>query len=190
MDKSKRIFFKSEEIVKQTKIGWLESEMDFRKLYHNAWRFIAPLNGVCARDFLLWVLSKIDENNMFTYSRAMYLEFVQDITEIPGGKQYEENTVHIALREFLDKGIAIKLSRGVYQLNANMFIPDSAFAPGEIKTAKQLNETQVTGIPVEFINVPEAPEDKIVNKEVSPEEGPLDKKFTQDGLFSFDSFVE
>lgn len=191
MTKTRRVFFKTEEVIRKTKMGWMEVEMDFVQLYHNAWRFVAQLSGVCSRDFLLWVLSKIDENNTFVYSRSLYRDFVEDLKKINGGREYEENTVHLALREFIDKGIAVKLARGVYQLNPEIFwtgeIKDRL---GAINVSRQLNEFQTRGTeaPPEL---PEAAISRTVEKVHDPDAEKLEKKgFDMGGLFSMDSFVD
>lgn len=183
MDKSRRILFKSEEIVRKTKVGWIEADVNLHILMHNSWKYIALLNGVCARDFLLWVLSKVDDNNTFVYSRNLYQHFINDLRKIPGAREYEENTVHIALREFLDKGLATKLSRGIYQINPGFFMIDTS----AITVSKQLDEVQQSGED----SVPLQESEHITVRQVSAQEESLDKpSFAQGGLFSFDSFVD
>lgn len=183
MDKARRILFKSEEIVRKTKVGWIEADMNLNIMMYNAWKYIAPLSGVCARDFLLWVLSKVDENNTFVYSRNLYQHFINDLRKIPGSREYEENTVHIALREFLDKGLAVKLSRGVYQINPGFFMLDTS----TMEVTKQLTEIQQIGED----SVPLQESEEVVVKHVSANEEPLtERSILQGGLFGFDSFVD
>lgn len=186
MDKSKRIFFKTEETVKKTKVGWMETDLDFKTFYHNAWQWVSLLNGVCSRDFLLWILSRIDDNNTFVYSKELYKEFVED-AKLVGTREYEESTVQLALREFLEKGMATKLQRGIYRLKPAIFYPAKLQEElANARTVKQLNQHQVK----EVMQVPKIPKGTRVMNRDEPGEVDLEKPNYSEDLFSFESLAE
>lgn len=189
MEQSKRIFFKTEEVVKKTKVGWVEIDLNFQHFYHNAWKYVAQLNGVCSRDFLLWILGKLDDSNRFVYNRSLYREFIEELRLASSGREYEENTVHLALREFIDKGLAVKISRGIYRINPGIFNPEELMeSMVRVTPVKQLNESKRTG--GEDPMIKDAEKQNIITKVVPVEDEIEAPELAVGGLFSFDTFVD
>lgn len=119
--RTKRVFFQTEEVVRKTKIGYMDVSTDFVQMYHTAWKFIIQLSGLCSRDFILWVISKTNEHNQFNYCTTLYKEFISDMKKAGAPGSYAENTVHVALKELVEKGILTRVSRGVYMVNPGIF---------------------------------------------------------------------
>ena len=121
MAKRKRIFFETQEVIKKTKRGYIDLEMDYFQFYAAAFSHVASLSSNCSKDFILWVMARVDENNRFTYSKDLYREFNADLGRIAKPKEYAESTMNMALRELSEAGIIFRASRGEYTVNPKLF---------------------------------------------------------------------
>jgi hypothetical protein len=121
MARRKRIFFETQEVIKKTKRGYIDLEMDYFQFYAAAFSHVASLSSNCSKDFILWVMARVDENNKFTYSKDLYREFNADLQRISKPKVYAESTMNMALRELSEAGIIFRASRGEYTVNPKLF---------------------------------------------------------------------
>jgi hypothetical protein len=121
MNRKRRIFFETQEVVQRTKRGYVDLEMDYFQFYSAAFSHVASLSSSCSKDFILWVMGKVNEDNSFIYSQQMFKEFNQDLAKIQKPKQYVESTMKMALRELSDAGIITRLSRGEYRVSPKLF---------------------------------------------------------------------
>jgi hypothetical protein len=121
MARKRRIFFETQEVIKKTKRGYIDLEMDYFQFYAAAFSHVASLSSNCSKDFILWVMARVDENNRFTYSKDLYREFNNDLQQIAKPKQYAESTMNMALRELSESGIIFRASRGEYTVNPKLF---------------------------------------------------------------------
>jgi hypothetical protein len=124
MTKKKRIFFETEEVIHKTKRGYIDLDTDYFQFYNIAFHYMASLNNNCARDFVLWIMSRVGDNNEFTYNKDVFAQFLDDLSRIQVPKKYSEVTMHGALRELIDLGIVIRLTRGVYRVSPKLFWSD------------------------------------------------------------------
>ena len=121
MTRKRRIFFETEEVVQKTKRGYVDLDMDYFQFYSAAFSQVASLSSSCSKDFILWVMSRVDDDNKFIYSQQMFRDFNQDLANISKPKQYVESTMKMALRELSDAGVIIRINRGEYRVNPRMF---------------------------------------------------------------------
>jgi len=82
MNRKRRIFFETQEVVQRTKRGYVDLEMDYFQFYSAAFSHVASLSSSCSKDFILWVMGKVNEDNSFIYSQQMFKEFNQDLAKI------------------------------------------------------------------------------------------------------------
>jgi hypothetical protein len=136
MSKKKRVFFETEEVIRKTRRGYIDLEMDYFQFYNVAFYHLASLSNNCAKDFVLWIMSRVNDDNEFTYSKVMYGEFMEDLSKIARPKTYTENTLHIAIRELVDCGILIKMGRAHYKVNPKLFWSEGTSK--RIQTIRQL----------------------------------------------------
>lgn len=121
MTRKRRIFFETEEVVQKTKRGYVDLDMDYFQFYSAAFSQVASLSSSCSKDFILWIMGRVDEDNRFIYSQQLFREFNQDLANIPKPKQYVESTMKMAMRELSDAGIIVRMNRGEYRVNPRMF---------------------------------------------------------------------
>lgn len=119
--KKRRIFFETEEVVQKTKKGYVDLDMDYFQFYETAFSHVASLSSNCSKDFILWVMSKVDQENRFRYSKDMLARFNQDLQKITKPKSYAESTMNMALKELVDVGIISRAGRGEYQVSPKLF---------------------------------------------------------------------
>lgn len=124
MSKRRRIFFETQEVIKKTKRGYVDLEMDYFQFYNAAFSHIASLSSNCSKDFILWIMGRVDDNNRFKYSKDMLNEFNEALSKIPKPKNYAESTMNAALRELAEHHIIIRASRGEYTVNPKLFWTD------------------------------------------------------------------
>lgn len=124
MTKKKRIFFETEEVIRKTKRGYIDLDTDYFQFYSTAFYHLASLTSVCAKDFVLWIMSKVDDNNEFIYNTKLFNEFITDLSNIQQPKSYTQTTVYGALKELSEKGIIIRYERGHYRVNPKLFWSD------------------------------------------------------------------
>lgn len=121
MHRKKRVFFETQEVVQKTKKGYIDLEMDYFQFYETAFSQVASLNSSCSKDFILWVMSRVRNDNTFSYSQQLYRDFNEALSKITKPKQYVESTVKMALRELTESGIITRLSRGEYRVSPKLF---------------------------------------------------------------------
>lgn len=136
MNRKRRIFFETQEVVQRTKRGYVDLEMDYFQFYSAAFSHVASLSSSCSKDFILWVMGKVNEDNSFIYSQQMFKEFNQDLAKIQKPKQYVESTMKMALRELSDAGIITRLSRGEYRVSPKLFWTDEVSE--RVKSIKEI----------------------------------------------------
>lgn len=154
----KRIFFETEEVVRKTRRGYIDLEMDYFQFYNVAFHYLASLSSNCAKDFILWVMSRVDENNEFTFSRDMYNDFLSDLSRIRQPKTYGENTLHVAIKELIENDILIRYSRGRYRVNPKLFWSDDTSK--RINSVRYMEANRKIELPVQQGNeLPPAPTD-------------------------------
>jgi hypothetical protein len=124
MSKKKRIFFETEEVVRKTRRGYIDLNMDYFQFYNIAFHYIASLSNNCAKDFILWIMSRVDGNNEFMYNKTIYDDFIKDLATIARPKTYTENTLHVSIRELIDNKILDRIGRGKYRVNPALFWSD------------------------------------------------------------------
>lgn len=124
MGNKKRIFFQTEEIIHKTKRGYIDLDMDYFQFYSIAFDHLASLSNNCAKDFIMWIMSRVDDNNEFSYNREVYKDFSDSLSKIFKPKTYSENTLHVSIRELVDNKILIKMSRGRYRVSPRLFWTD------------------------------------------------------------------
>jgi hypothetical protein len=124
MTQKKRIFYETEEVVTKVKKGYIDLNMDYFQFYSNAFHHLASVSSVCGKDFILWVMGKVNDENEFAYSRAMFEQFNDDLSKIKTPKSYQQNTLDIGIKELVDNGILIRLGRGKYKVNPLLFWSD------------------------------------------------------------------
>lgn len=148
----KRIFFETEETVKRTKKGYIDLELDYFQFYNTAFNYLASLSSNCGKDFVLWVMSRVDDNNEFAYNREMYEDFSAALTKIQRPKTYTENTLHISLRELVDNEVLFRQGRGRYRVNPKLFWTDDTskrisavriIKSNEVSEAKQIGHVEI-----------------------------------------------
>lgn len=119
--KKRRIFFETEEVVQKTKKGYVDLDMDYFQFYETAFSHVASLSSNCSKDFILWVMSKVDQENRFRYSKEMLARFNEDLQKIAKPKNYAESTMNMALKELVDTEIIFRSGRGEYQVSPKLF---------------------------------------------------------------------
>lgn len=124
MTRKKRIFFETEEVVKKTRRGYIDLEMDYFQFYNIAFHHLASLSNNCAKDFVLWIMSRVDDNNEFSYNKEMYNDFISSLGKILKPKTYSENTLHVSMKELVDNEVLIRQGRGRYRVNPKLFWTD------------------------------------------------------------------
>lgn len=124
MPKRKRIFFETEEVIRKTKRGYIDLETDYFQFYSAAFRFIASLQRNISKDFILWVMSKVDDNNEFVYDKKLFEAFAADLAEIPTPKMYGMDSLNQGLLELRDQGLIHRIGKGHYRVNPRMFWSD------------------------------------------------------------------
>ena len=144
--KKKRVFFETEEIIHKTKRGYIDLDTDYFQFYNIAFHYLASLSNNCAKDFILWVMSRVDDNNEFTFGKSMYVSFSLDLTKIMKPKTYTENTLHVSLRELVDNDILVRMGRGKYKVNPRLFWSDDTSK--RITEIKYLESNNIVDPPV------------------------------------------
>jgi hypothetical protein len=144
MPRKRRIFFETQEVIRKTKRGYLDLEMDYFQFYAAAFSHVASLSSNCSKDFILWVMARVDENNKFTYSKDLFREFNDDLKKIAKPKEYAESTMNMALRELSEAGVIFRASRGEYTVNPKLFWSEEVSQ--RVKSI-QLMETEVRKLP-------------------------------------------
>jgi len=132
MTKKKRIFFETEEVIHKTKRGYIDLDTDYFQFYNIAFHYIASLNNNCARDFVLWIMSRVDDHNEFIYNKDTYNQFMADLARIEIPKTYTEHYMGMALRELVSLKIISRMSRGTYRVSPKLFWAD--------ETSKRITE--------------------------------------------------
>lgn len=154
MSNTKRIFYETEEIVKRTKRGYIDMDVDYFQFYSAAFAYIASLSSTCAKDFILWVMARVDENNEFKYNKNLFSKFTQDLQNLSKPKEYAESTMYIALMELVENDILIRIEKGHYKVNPHLFwsvdISKRVKAVKQIEELKASSEQKVLGIPLEI----------------------------------------
>lgn len=120
----KRIFYETEEVSTKTKRGYIDLDMDYFQFYSNAFHHLASISSNCAKDFILWVMGKVDDNNEFIYSKTLFEEFNKDLSLIRVPKKYQQNTLDVGMKELMNNGIVIRQERGRYKVNPKLFWSD------------------------------------------------------------------
>lgn len=120
----KRIFYETEEVSTKTRRGHVELDNDYFRFYGNAFHYLASISSNCAKDFILWVMVRLDDNNEFTYSKDLFEQFSKDLTQIHVPKKYQQNTLDIGIKELIKNDIIIRLERGKYKVNPKLFWSD------------------------------------------------------------------
>lgn len=138
MTKKRRIFFETQEVIRKTKRGYVDLEMDYFQFYNAAFGYVASLSSNCAKDFILWVMGRVDDNNRFQYSKEMLAEFNQALSGIANPKSYAESTMNSALRELAENHVIIRSSRGEYTVNPKLFWSEEVSE--RIKSIKNMEE--------------------------------------------------
>ena len=146
--KQKRVFFETEEVVSKKKKGYIDVDMDYFQFYHKAFRHIASLSNVCSKDFILWVMTKVDERNGFTFNEKLFKEFNDDLSKISTPTSYAKTTLMAALRELIKKDMVIKDGRSLYRVNATMF-----WAGDDIERKKVLEIENSNGVQEPSISI-------------------------------------
>lgn len=121
MGRKKRVFFETEEVIRKTRRGYIDLEMEYFQFYNAAFHHLASLTNNCAKDFVLWIMTRVNDDNEFTYSKVLYQDFLDDLSKIARPKKYSENTLHVAIRELVDDKIFIKHGRAQYMVNPKLF---------------------------------------------------------------------
>ena len=124
MSRKRRVFFETREVIQKTRKGYIDLEMDYFQFYNVAFSYVASLSSNCAKDFILWIMGKVDDNNRFKYSKELYAKFNADLALIPKPKEYAESTMNMALMELVKSGIIYRSSRGEYTVNPKLFWSD------------------------------------------------------------------
>ena len=138
--KRKRVFFETSEVVQKTKHGYVDLDMDYFQFYNAAFNQVASLSSSCSKDFILWVMGRVSEDNGFAYSRKMYAQFNEALGSIARPKSYSESTLKAAIRELTDVGIIIRMSRGVYRVNPKLFW--SSDVADRVRSVKEMEQEQ------------------------------------------------
>jgi hypothetical protein len=119
--KKRRVFFETQEVVRKTKQGYVDLDMDYFQFYNAAFSQVASLSSSCSKDFILWVMGRVTDDNGFAYSHKVYEQFNQALASIARPKTYSESTLKAAIRELTEVGIITRMSRGVYRVNPKLF---------------------------------------------------------------------
>ena len=143
MTRKRRIFFETQEVVRKTKRGYVDLEMDYFQFYNAAFSQVASLSSSCSKDFILWVMSHVNEDNGFIYSQQMFRQFNEDLAKITKPKQYVESTMKMALRELTETGIINRIGRGEYKVNPRLFWTDETN-----ERIKSIKEIEISSTPV------------------------------------------
>lgn len=158
MSRIKRVYFKTEEVVKRTKTSWIDIETDFVQLYQNAWRYLIQMKRGVSKDFLLWILQRIDENNCFNFSASVVAAFNSDINSITPGESYSSQAIEYGIKEMMQIGVIRRVERGKYQVNPRIFWMGDANermkAIGLLDKQEE-KKVQVEGAPVRAIEAAE-----------------------------------
>jgi hypothetical protein len=168
MSKKKRIFFETEEVVRKTRRGYIDLEMDYFQFYNAAFHHLASLSNNCAKDFVLWIMGRVNDDNEFTYSKLIYQDFSDALSKIERPKTYTENTLHVAIRELVDCGILIKMGRAHYKVNPKLFWSEDTSR--RIETIRQLESNSkamapvIQGIPLDESAIQVEPEQETIEE--------------------------
>jgi len=150
--RKKRIFFETEEIIHKTKRGYIDLDTDYFQFYSIAFHYLASLSNNCAKDFILWVMSRVDDNNEFSYNHEMFADFTADLQKIFRPKTYSENTLHVSLRELVDNKVLSRIGRGRYKVNPRLFWSDDTSkridAIKYLEANSRVEPTLIEGIPL------------------------------------------
>lgn len=124
MTQKKRVFYETEEIVTKVKKGYVDLDMDYFQFYSNAFHHLASISSSCAKDFILWVMGRVSDENEFSYSKEMFDKFNDDLSKIKTPKSYQQNTLNVGIGELVENGILIRINRGKYKVNPRLFWSD------------------------------------------------------------------
>ena len=140
MSNKKRIFYETEETVTRTKRGYIDMDVDYFQFYSTAFSYVASLSSICSKDFILWIIGRVDEKNEFKYNRNLFALFTKDLSELVKPKKYSESTMYIALMELVEHEILFRIEKGHYKVNPKLFW--SVDLNKRIKAVKQLEEAK------------------------------------------------
>lgn len=138
MTKKRRVFFETQEVIRKTKRGYVDLEMDYFQFYNAAFSYIASLSSNCSKDFILWIMGRVDEENKFQYSKELLVAFNDALAKIPKPKNYAEITVNKSLKELVDHSIILRTGRGDYTVNPKLFWSEEVSQ--RIKTVQNMEE--------------------------------------------------
>lgn len=165
---TKRVYYETEEVVRKTKRGYIELHMDYFQFYNNAFPYVASLSSNCAKDFIIWIMARVNDENEFTYSKVLFNEFLLALQNIPNPKTFSENTLHVALRELVDTGVLIKMGRARYKVNPKLFWSEGTSK--RIKTIQQLESNSKVDLSLSQGTPLPEPEEVIENNNIIPTE--------------------
>jgi hypothetical protein len=103
----------------------LDVETQFVKRYYNAFAILAGLN-TCSRDLLDFLTEDMDEDNLVRsdiITRNKFLTTLKEQTIQTDGSfiEYSDSNIKKSYQTLLDRNCLIKVGRGAYQVNPEIF---------------------------------------------------------------------
>jgi len=96
----------------------IEISTNFFQVYEDAQYAFFEIQGSCGKDFLMYILSIADTENIFYYGKDELEDFNKRLAKATEFKiHYSESGVKKVIRKLIDKGVIARIKRGKYKLN-------------------------------------------------------------------------
>lgn len=114
---------------------WIDVEMDYVQVYKNIFTHTKNLKSKYGLQYIMWIMSKANENNMIPHNDSILKSFCDEFDEKPS-----IGTIRNAISELVKQKIFIKYSNSSYQLNPLIFwSEETSKRIDEIKYLNQYN---------------------------------------------------
>lgn len=97
-------------------------ERSFSQMYSGVFLVFMQINGTCAKNLLIWAVSRMDRWNHVILNKVSRNNFIDDAHKITN-KKYADSTVKGAIKELIRVGIIISLNDGNKRESSYMLNP-------------------------------------------------------------------
>lgn len=119
----KRIYFETEEIKKVKKKGYIEIDNEYIQLYKSMFNVSGKLKSITDFQLFLFLAEHCTKMNLFNSNEFLYNQFNKQLKD-QFDKEITKMTFYNCLSNLVEAKLAIKLTRGQYQLNPLMVWKD------------------------------------------------------------------
>ena len=84
-------------------------EKSFSQMYRGIFRLFAQINSPCAKNLLIWSVSRMDRWNRVTLNKAGRQSFIAETYNV-ADKRYADSTIKSAIKELLRVGVIVSMS--------------------------------------------------------------------------------